>query len=243
MRPLLSIALLASLSACSGRSAEEPAKPNTDPSAPTEVALGTAPPLTLEPPAKATPPVVQPAAEPKNNAMNTSSELATFGAGCFWCVEAVLEQLPGVLDVASGYMGGNVPNPTYDQVCEGDTGHAEVVHVTFDPSKISYSTLLDWFFKLHDPTTLNRQGGDVGTQYRSAIFWHSPAQRDAAKQKIEALTAAKTFSRPIVTEVTQASTYYPAETYHQDYYRRNKTQNAYCRGVITPKLDKLGLPK
>lgn len=178
-----------------------------------------------------------------DSAMTDKTELATFGAGCFWCVEAVLEQLPGVLDVGSGYMGGAVENPTYKQVCAGDTGHAEVVQVTFDPSKISYDTLLDWFFKLHDPTTLNRQGADEGTQYRSAIFWHSEAQRAAAAQKKAALDASGAFKSKIVTEIAAASEYYVAEDYHQDYYRFNKSKNPYCRAVITPKLDKLGLEK
>ncbi|MEZ5965649.1 MAG: peptide-methionine (S)-S-oxide reductase MsrA [Planctomycetota bacterium] len=174
---------------------------------------------------------------------SASTGTATFGAGCFWCVEAVLEQLPGVLDVTSGYMGGTTPNPTYKQVCNGDTGHAEVVQVTFDPSKLTYETLLDWFFKLHDPTTLNQQGADHGTQYRSVIFWHDEAQRDVAQRKKRELDHAGKFRDPIVTEIVQASTFYPAEDYHQDYYRANKTQNPYCRVVITPKLDKLGLEK
>jgi peptide-methionine (S)-S-oxide reductase len=166
------------------------------------------------------------------------SEVATFGAGCFWCVEAVLEQLDGVTEVSSGYMGGTVENPTYRAVCEGTTGHAEVVQVTFDPSVISYDKLLDWFWQLHDPTTLNRQGADVGTQYRSAIFYHSDAQRvaaEAAKKKAQA-----DFSDPIVTEITEAVTYYLGEDYHQDYYRLNK-QQGYCRAVIAPKLRKLDL--
>jgi peptide-methionine (S)-S-oxide reductase len=171
------------------------------------------------------------------------TETATFGAGCFWCVEAVLEQLPGVLDVTSGYMGGSVPDPTYEQVCSGTTGHAEVVQVTFDPAKMTYETLVDWFFKLHDPTTLNRQGPDSGTQYRSAIFWHSEAQREVAVRKKKELEASRKFRDPIVTEVAPAGPYYRAEGYHQDYYRFNKDKNPYCRVVITPKLDKLGLEK
>lgn len=168
----------------------------------------------------------------------TQIETATFAAGCFWCTEAVLEQIDGVLDVKSGYMGGPVANPTYAAVCSGATGHAEVVQVRFDPSRVSYDHLLAWFWKLHDPTTLNRQGGDVGTQYRSAIFWHSPAQRDAAERSKRA--AAVDFADPIVTEITAASTFYAAEDYHQDYYRQNR-QQGYCRAVIKPKLDKLGL--
>jgi peptide-methionine (S)-S-oxide reductase len=166
------------------------------------------------------------------------TEIATFAGGCFWCVEAVLEQLDGVLDVTSGYMGGTTPDPTYKQVCTGTTGHAEVVQVRFDPERITYEALLDWFFRSHDPTTLNRQGADVGTQYRSAIFVHSPEQRAAAERAKQAAAAQQ--RDPIVTEVTDATTFYPAEDYHQDYYRQNK-QQGYCRVVIAPKLGKLGL--
>ena len=166
------------------------------------------------------------------------TELATFGAGCFWCVEAVLEQLDGVTDVVSGYMGGQTKNPTYREICTGRTGHAEVVQVTFDPSVISYKELLDWFWRLHDPTTLNRQGADVGTQYRSAIFTHSEDQaRIAATSKKDVQPS---FDDPIVTEVTPASTFYEAEEYHQGYYFDN-TGAGYCRAVIAPKLKKLGL--
>lgn len=180
----------------------------------------------------------QTAAVGEPSAPASEPQLATFGAGCFWCVEAVLEQLEGVLDVDSGYMGGRVENPTYKAVCTGTTGHAEVVQVRFDPSKISYATLLDYFWKLHDPTTLNRQGGDIGTQYRSAIFYHSDEQRTLAEKSKAA--AKGLFANPIVTEITAASTYYSAEGYHQDYYRLNKTQQ-YCRYIIAPKLEKLGL--
>jgi peptide-methionine (S)-S-oxide reductase len=165
---------------------------------------------------------------------------ATFGAGCFWCTEAVLEQLDGVLDVRSGYMGGAVANPTYEDVCGGETGHAEVVQVHFDPKVISYDTLLDWFWKLHDPTTLNRQGNDVGTQYRSVIFVHSDEQRRAAEASRTRAQAA--FNRPIVTEIAAAGPFYEAEGYHQDYYRGNKRQ-PYCQVLIAPKLDKLGLER
>jgi len=165
-------------------------------------------------------------------------QLATFGAGCFWCVEAVLEQLDGVESVDSGYMGGDVPEPTYEQVCSGRTGHAEVVQVRFDPERIPYEHLLEWFWKLHDPTTLDRQGNDVGTQYRSVIFYHSEQQRRAAEASKQAQAA--NFSDPIVTEITAAGPYYSGEDYHQDYYRQNKSQS-YCRYVIAPKLDKLGL--
>ena len=170
----------------------------------------------------------------------TSESLATFGAGCFWCVEAVLEQYDGVLDVSSGYMGGETENPTYKEVCTGRTGHAEVVQVRFDPARISYDELLGLFFKLHDPTTLNRQGADVGTQYRSVVFFHTPEQETAARAAIERY--GPDFDDPIVTEVSAASTYYEAEDYHQDYYPLNRSQ-PYCRAVIAPKLDKLGLDK
>ena len=167
-----------------------------------------------------------------------SPEVATFGAGCFWCVEAVYEQVEGVLDVSSGYMGGQNENPTYKEVCSGSTGHAEVVQVRFDPARVSYEELLDWFWRLHDPTTLNRQGADVGTQYRSAIFVHSDAQRAAAEKSRE--LAQERFDDPIVTEITEAGTYWVGEDYHQDYYRNNKSQG-YCRMVIRPKLRKLEL--
>ncbi|MEM7199061.1 MAG: peptide-methionine (S)-S-oxide reductase MsrA [Planctomycetota bacterium] len=167
-----------------------------------------------------------------------NTELATLGAGCFWCVEAVLLQIEGVTRVVSGYMGGEIENPTYEDICGGTTGHAEVTQVHFDPSVLSYARLLEWFWQLHDPTTLNRQGNDVGTQYRSAIFYHSDAQREAAEAS--KLAAQDRFTDPIVTEITAASTFWSAEGYHQDYYRQNPSQ-AYCRVVIAPKLDHLGL--
>lgn len=167
-------------------------------------------------------------------------EIATFGGGCFWCVEAVLERLDGVLDVVSGYMGGRVPNPTYEQVSTGLTGHAEVVQVRYDPRKIRYEDLLEKFWQLHDPTSLNRQGNDVGTQYRSAIFYHTEAQRLAAETSKLEKERSGAFRRPIVTEIVQAGPFYEAEEYHQDYYRRNPAQ-PYCRAVIAPKLEKLGL--
>lgn len=169
-----------------------------------------------------------------------ATELATFGAGCFWCVEAVLQQQPGVLDVESGYMGGSVADPTYRQVCTGTTGHAEVVQVRFDPARIGYTDLLELFWRLHDPTTLNRQGADHGTQYRSVIFYHSDAQRRLAEAAKQAQDAAGTFDDPIVTEISAAGKFYPAEDYHQDYYELNKRE-PYCRMVIAPKLGKLGL--
>lgn len=170
----------------------------------------------------------------------SNTELATFGAGCFWCVEAVLEQLDGVLDVQSGYMGGESSKPTYQEVCSGASGHAEVVQVTFDPGVITYDELLSWFWRLHDPTTLNRQGADVGTQYRSAIFTHGDAQAEAARASLEAAQPA--FENTIVTEITPASDFWPAEAYHQDYYQQNRAAG-YCQVVIAPKLDKLGLEK
>jgi peptide-methionine (S)-S-oxide reductase len=165
-------------------------------------------------------------------------EIATFGAGCFWCVEAVFENLDGVKAVESGYMGGSVKDPSYREVSSGTTGHAEVTEITFNPAEISYETLLDWFWRSHNPTTLNQQGADHGTQYRSAIFYHSDAQRAAAEASKR--SAQKDFEDPIVTEITLASDYYPAEDYHQDYYRLNKTA-PYCQMVIQPKLKKLDL--
>jgi len=171
-----------------------------------------------------------------------STDIATFGAGCFWCVEAVFERLDGVLDAVSGYMGGHVENPTYEQVCTGQTGHAEVVQVRFDPRRIPYEDLLGWFWRLHDPTTLDRQGADVGTQYRSAIFYHSEAQREAAEASKRKTDASDLHPDPIVTEIVPATTFYPAEEYHQDFYRLNPAQ-PYCRVVIPPKLEKLGLSK
>lgn len=167
-----------------------------------------------------------------------SIEVATFGAGCFWCVEAVFEQLDGVIDVESGYMGGVTENPSYRDICSGTTGHAEVTRIQFDRTIIDYATLLDWLWRSHDPTTLNRQGHDIGTQYRSAIFYHSEAQKTVALRSRGAAQAA--FNAPIVTEITAASTYYPAEDYHQDYYRLNPNQ-PYCARIIAPKLKKLDL--
>lgn len=167
------------------------------------------------------------------------AETIELGAGCFWCTEAVFQQIPGVLSVTPGYMGGTTKNPTYEQICTGGTGHAEVARVVFDPRKTSLAKILEVFWKAHDPTTLNRQGADEGTQYRSAIFYHSEEQRQTAgKSRTE---AAKHFSSPIVTEITKAGEFYPAENYHHDYYRLNKDKNPYCRVVITPKLKKLGL--
>lgn len=168
-----------------------------------------------------------------------NAQTITLGAGCFWCTEAVFQQTPGVVAVTSGYMGGHLPNPTYDDICTGTTGHAEVTKVVFDPAKTSLEKILERFWQAHDPTTLNRQGADVGTQYRSAIFYYDEAQKAVAEQSKAA--AGGGFSRPIVTEITAASVFYPAEDYHQNYYSLNKRKNPYCQAVIAPKLKKLGL--
>jgi peptide-methionine (S)-S-oxide reductase len=178
----------------------------------------------------------QPAALPE---VPSGAQTATLGAGCYWCIDAAYRQLDGVHSVTSGFMGGHVKNPTYEQVCTGDTGHAEVVHIVFDPQKITYQKILEWFWKLHDPTTLNRQGNDVGTQYRSVIFHHNEEQKKAAEESKKA--AASMFKDPIVTEIAAASEFYPAPAYHQDYYFQNKSKNPYCRFVIEPKLKKLKL--
>ncbi|MFZ1464753.1 MAG: peptide-methionine (S)-S-oxide reductase MsrA [Anaerolineae bacterium] len=173
-----------------------------------------------------------------NTPLNQASrEVATLGGGCFWCVEAVFDEVNGVTDVVSGYAGGAVKNPTSEQVCSGRTGHAEVVQVTFDPAIISLREILEIFFTIHDPTTLNRQGNDVGTQYRSVIFYHSPEQQAVAQQVIREFNAAGIWDRPLVTEVTPAPTFYAAEDYHQEYFARNPTQG-YCRAVVAPKVTK-----
>ncbi|MFZ2360540.1 MAG: peptide-methionine (S)-S-oxide reductase MsrA [Anaerolineae bacterium] len=168
----------------------------------------------------------------------TNREAATLAGGCFWCLEAIFDDLRGVDDVVSGYSGGFVLNPTYRQVCDGRTGHAEVVQISFDPAVISFRELLEVFFAIHDPTTLNRQGADVGPQYRSAIFYHSPEQKATAQAVIAELNAAKVFDKPIVTEVTGVTKFYAAEDYHQEYYVNNTSQ-PYCRMVISPKVAKL----
>lgn len=183
-----------------------------------------------------------PVTAPLPAAQAATTQIATLGAGCFWCIEAVLERIDGIVDVKSGYMGGSVAKPTYDQVCSGRTGHAEVVQVTFDPGRISYRQVLDHFWKLHDPTTLNRQGNDVGTQYRSVIFFHGEEQEREARASKAELEKKGAYSSPIVTEITKAGVFYEAEDYHQDYFRLNKAQ-PYCRFVIQPKLEKLGLEK
>ncbi|MBI4212923.1 MAG: peptide-methionine (S)-S-oxide reductase MsrA [Chloroflexi bacterium] len=164
-------------------------------------------------------------------------ESATLAGGCFWCLEAVYELLRGVDKVRSGYAGGTVPDPTYEQVCSGTTGHAEAVQIAFDPKEISYRDLLHVFFTIHDPTTLNRQGADVGTQYRSAIFYHSPEQQEDAKSAIVGITDDRLYRDPIVTEVAPATEFYEAEAYHQEYFRSNPSQ-PYCTIVIAPKVAK-----
>jgi len=162
---------------------------------------------------------------------------ASFAGGCFWCIETAYNTLQGVEQAISGYMGGALQHPTYKQICGGDTGHAEVVQIDFDADRISYRELLEIFFTLHDPTTLNRQGNDSGTQYRSAIFWHSPEQKTLAETLIAELTDARAFDRPIVTEVTEAGVFWPAEDYHQRYNEQNP-QQPYCQYVVAPKLEK-----
>jgi len=164
-------------------------------------------------------------------------EMATFGAGCFWCVEAVYQKIDGVLSVESGYAGGEIENPTYKQVCGGDTNHAEVCQIRFDPSKVSYAKLLEVFFGTHDPTTLNRQGNDEGTQYRSVIFTHTPEQKALAEKAKKALDASGAWGKPIVTEISPAPKFYKAEDYHQNYFVLNP-QQGYCRYVVGPKVDK-----
>jgi len=162
---------------------------------------------------------------------------ATFGEGCFWCMEAIFQRLQGVEKVVSGYSGGHVADPTYDQVCTGTTGHAEVCQVTYDPARVSYDELLEVFWKTHDPTTLNRQGNDVGTQYRSVIFYHDDEQRQLAESYKAKLASEHIWNRPVVTEITRFDKFWPAEAYHQDYFKNNPGQG-YCRLVITPKLEK-----
>nr|WP_314895532.1 peptide-methionine (S)-S-oxide reductase MsrA [uncultured Flavobacterium sp.] len=165
-------------------------------------------------------------------------EVATFAGGCFWCTEAVFLELKGVQRVVSGYIGGETINPTYKDICNGDTGHAEAIQITFNPSEISYGELLEIFFATHDPTTLNRQGNDIGTQYRSEIFYNNENQKDLAEAYIDLMTRENTFGKPIVTKISPASIFYEAEDYHQNYYNQNKLQG-YCSYVITPKVEKL----
>jgi peptide-methionine (S)-S-oxide reductase len=168
---------------------------------------------------------------------DAAKEIATLAGGCFWCLEAVFDELKGVASVKSGYMGGRTANPTYEKVCSGETGHAEVVRLNFDPNVVSFREILEVFFVIHDPTTLNRQGNDVGTQYRSAIFYHSPEQKSAAEQVIANLGSARIYDDPIVTEVVPASQFYVAEDYHQEYFRRNPVQ-PYCAYVVRAKVAK-----
>lgn len=177
---------------------------------------------------------------PDNTAllMQENLEVATFAGGCFWCTEAVFLEINGVKEIKPGYIGGKTENPTYDEVCSGTTGHAEAIRIVFDPKKVSYGELLEIFFATHDPTTLNRQGNDVGTQYRSEIFYHSLQQKEAAENYIAQLDAAGTFPKRIVTKVSEATVFYVAEDYHLNYYNRNKNQG-YCTYVITPKVEKV----
>lgn len=173
----------------------------------------------------------------KKSKMSDKLEIATLANGCFWCTEAIFQRLNGVEKVTSGYSGGKVKNPSYNDVTTGETGHAEVIQIQFDPAVITFQEILDVFFATHDPTTLNRQGYDAGTQYRSAVFYHSAAQKEVAETFIKALTEAKVFDKKIVTEVTAFEAFYEAEAYHQNYYNNNKNQG-YCVAVINPKLEK-----
>lgn len=163
---------------------------------------------------------------------------ATFGGGCFWCTEAIFQRLQGVTHVEPGYSGGSTDNPTYEAICRGTTGHAEVLRIEYDPTVIDYESLLEIFFQTHDPTTLNRQGADVGTQYRSVIFTHDPAQKEAAERFCQQLDEAQSFPSPIVTEISPLTNYFPAENYHQNYFNSHPNQS-YCAAVIAPKVDKL----
>ncbi len=172
------------------------------------------------------------------NAYSQMKEVATIGGGCFWCIEAYFSNLQGVESVVSGYSGGDTENPTYKEVCSGNTGHAEVVQITYDQYVIDFVDILEVFFAMHDPTTLNRQGADAGTQYRSVIFYHSSKQKEVAQSMITEMNKLNVFSNPIVTQVEPLGEFYPAEDYHQDYYKNNPSQS-YCRFVIDPKMDKL----
>lgn len=178
--------------------------------------------------------------ETMDESSSLGTVLATFGGGCFWCMEAVFEKIEGVESVISGYAGGTKENPTYEEVCTGRIGHAEVVQIEYDPEKLSYEKLLDMFWKAHDPTTLNRQGADIGTQYRSIILYHNETQRTAAERSKQQAEASGRFSDPIVTEIKPLTAFYRAEEYHQDYYEKNPYAG-YCRIVIRPKLKKLGI--
>lgn len=174
----------------------------------------------------------------ENEGPRGKTDTATFANGCFWCTEAIFEELDGVISAVSGYTGGHVKNPTYKEVCTGTTGHAECLQIIYDPAKISFDELLEVFWETHDPTTLNRQGADVGTQYRSGIFYHNAEQKEKAEKYKAELDKSGAFDRPIVTEITAFTDFYPAEDYHQQYFENNENSNPYCRIVIRPKLDK-----
>ncbi len=176
--------------------------------------------------------------EPKNQQALPAVETATFANGCFWCTEAIFEELDGVISATSGYTGGALENPTYKQICTGQTGHAEALQIVYDPAKITFDELLEVFWETHDPTTLNRQGADVGTQYRSGVFYHTDEQKEKAEKYKAELDKSGAFDKPIVTEITTFSKFYPAEDYHQQYFENNEDANPYCKIVIRPKLDK-----
>jgi peptide-methionine (S)-S-oxide reductase len=173
-----------------------------------------------------------------NAQVGDKTDTATFATGCFWCTEAIFEELNGVLSVTSGYSGGTISNPTYKEVCTGETGHAECVQIVYEPNKITYDELLEVFFEVHDPTSLNRQGADVGTQYRSAVFYHNNEQKQKVEYYKDELNKSGAYDKPIVTEIASFSKFYPAEGYHQEYYENNKNSNPYCSVVIRPKLEK-----
>lgn len=173
-----------------------------------------------------------------DNHVPAGSAVATFANGCFWCTEAIFEELDGVISATSGYTGGQTHDPTYKEVCSGQTGHAECLQIVYDPQKITFDQLLEVFWETHDPTTLNRQGADVGTQYRSGVFYHNQEQKEKAEKYKAELDKSGAFDRPIVTEITAFETFYPAEDYHQQYFENNENTNPYCRIVIRPKLDK-----
>jgi peptide-methionine (S)-S-oxide reductase len=174
----------------------------------------------------------------KDSVTNEKLQTATFANGCFWCTEAIFEQLNGVVSAVSGYSGGKTENPTYKEVCGGETGHAESLQITYDPAVISFDELLEVFWETHDPTTLNRQGADVGTQYRSAVFYHNEEQKQKAEKYKAELNKSGAFDKPVVTEITAFTKFYPAENYHQEYFENNENSNPYCQIVIRPKLDK-----
>ena len=188
--------------------------------------------------AKEKPVVKEEFKEPVKVKVKEGMEVATFAGGCFWCTEAVFLEIKGVEKVVSGYIGGKTVNPTYKEICTGETGHAEAIQITFNPNEVAYEDLLEVFFGTHDPTTLNRQGADVGTQYRSEIFYHSEAQKTKAENYIQLLEKEKLYDKKIVTKVSSATVFYPAEDYHQNYYNQNSSQG-YCQMVIAPKLEKL----